>query len=105
MSNTVSSVQFTAPPENGNGGLFYYPEEVEAAYEAAEYKIHHLILHGKLILPNTAFNGSLGTFCQKDRYIKQLAREIADAVIRTVPDWTVPQGDITDLPEVRVERI
>lgn len=106
-SNTVPPVLFTAPapPENGNGGLFYYPEEVEAAYEAAEYKIHHMLLHGKLILPGSAYSGSLGTFTQRDCYIKRIAREIADAVIRTVPDWTVPQGDIADLPEVRIEKV
>jgi hypothetical protein len=104
-SKTVPPVLFTAPPENGNGGLFYYPEEVVAAYEAAEYKIHHLVLHGKLLIPSNSVGGSLGVFTQRDIYIKQLAREIADAVIRTVPDWTVPQGDIADIPGVKVERV
>lgn len=86
----------------GSDGIrFYYPEEVGAAYEAAEMKVRQLILHNRLKMPGWVEVSRI----QTDSQIRVVAREIADAVIRSMPDWQIPaSGDITDIPGVQVEK-
>jgi hypothetical protein len=100
QAHAIPPIPTSAPSPNGTTGLFYYPEEVTAAYEGAEYKIRQLLANGRLSLPTWADDA-----IRREPLIRCLSREIADAVIRTVPDWTVPVGDIADIPEVNVEKV
>lgn len=72
---------------------FHHEDDVTAAYEAAEFVVRRLVANETILLPDYRPGANKAT-------VKRVAREIADAVIRSD---VMADGDITDLG-VTVER-
>lgn len=73
---------------------FLHEEEIQAAYDVAE-----TVLMTEL---NTKFD--VDQFAISRAGIRKIARDVADAVIRTQAEDIRGFGDITDLPGIIVER-
>lgn len=74
---------------------FHHEDDISAAYEAAEFVIRRLIDQERILVPDERPVATRNT-------IRQVAREVAEAVIRS--DAYV-SGDISDIPGVRIERV
>lgn len=65
---------------------FLHEDEIEAAYESAENVL--LVKLSQMQLPSS--------------YLKSVARDVADAVIRSSP---IEYADISSIPGITVERV
>lgn len=73
---------------------FIHEEDVQAAYESAEFAVQRLVSQERILL--VSYKPADVT-----SQVKYLAREIADAVIRSQS----VEGDIADVPGIHVERV
>lgn len=67
---------------------FHHEDDIRAAYEAAEQELITAFMQYEITLSDNPF--------KEQRLIRELARRVADAVIRS----DVSNGDITDIPGV-----
>lgn len=76
-------------------GRFHHEDDVTAAYDAAEFVVHNLVSRRLILVVDEREPAKSNT-------IRRLAREVADAVIRS---GGIDSTDIADFPGVQVESV
>jgi hypothetical protein len=77
---------------------FFHEDDIKAAYDSAEIVIRQLVADGRIIVMN---NGIAPTIRDYHKMVRGVASDIADAVIRSRPEY----GDISEVPGVQIERV